>query len=85
MSDKDYLEDVLEQRERYQTTITVRDFKEILNKYDNDTFVFITWESTVNCVSKRNFYISKTNSLYIDSYCNIYKEKFAKDKNENED
>lgn len=78
-------DDFLKEREQDRETMTVKEVKDLLNKYNDNTKVFITWESTVNSICKREFYIATTGSLYLDADGNYYKREFAKDYSENEE
>ena len=64
--------------------MTVATLIDLLKKYPSDMKVFTTWESTVNEITKKDVYESKEGHLYIDGDACFYKDRFAKDPNENE-
>jgi hypothetical protein len=68
----------LKYKEDQSKTMKVGELIDELQKYDRDTRVFITWESTINELTQEYIYIAYTNSLYLDGDGGFYKKNFKK-------
>lgn len=68
---------------RIDSTLTVGELINILEKYPRNKKILITWESTLNELKKEFIYEAKTGTLYLDADYGFYKKDYAKDPEEN--
>lgn len=72
--------DYLEDKEKYLNSLSVGELIEILNKLPKEKKVYVTWESTVNELTKEFVYEACTGSIYIDGDYGFYKKDFEIDR-----
>lgn len=70
----------LHEREEYriENTLTVGELIAILQRFDADKKVLITWESTLNELKEEFIYEACTGTLYLDGEGGFYKKYFQR-------